>query len=147
MEKLRVLNSREVRDLLAVLNQQFGFKDRLDYVFLANEKSRIFLTNRDFSRLDLKRLRINSVGLYFGELKDDKLRVSIEGSQLVGPKSTKNVVDVTEQEMVSWLRGNDLDKHADGFVILRHKSSYLGCGRAKDGRIINFVPKTRRINI
>ena len=30
----------------------------------------------------------------FGELKDDKLRLSIEGSQIVGPSAKKNIIEL-----------------------------------------------------
>jgi NOL1/NOP2/fmu family ribosome biogenesis protein len=146
MENLHILNCHEVRSLMAVLQQQWGFEDGFEYVFLINKKSNIFVANRDFSRLDLNKLRINSVGLYFGEMKDKTLRLSIEGSQLIGPKATRNVLEVSEAEQMAWLKGNDLEKEGEGFVILKHNDNYLGCGRAKDGKILNYVPKTRRID-
>ena len=146
MKKLKILNTREVKRILALLKAQWGFAHKLDYVFLMNEKSRIFITNRDFARLQTEKLRINSVGLYFGELTHNELRLTIEGSQLIGPGAEKNVVELTEEEEYEWLRGSDLKKKAPkGFVILKHKTHYLGCGKAKNGNILNFVPKTRRI--
>ncbi|MFH0978479.1 MAG: hypothetical protein V1837_04220 [Candidatus Woesearchaeota archaeon] len=146
MDNLSILNTHEIKKIAVLLEDQWGFKAKLEYVFLMNNKSRIFLTTRDFGLIELKALRINSVGLYFGEITHERLRLSMEGSQIIGPGATKNIVEVNEQEEMSWLKGFDLEKECqDGFVIVKHKEHYLGCGSARQGRILNYVPKTRRI--
>jgi NOL1/NOP2/fmu family ribosome biogenesis protein len=147
MNKIKILNSREIKEISRLLSDQWGCSDKLDYVFLMNERSRIFITNRDFSLIDTKKIRINSIGLYFGELMDnDRLRLSIEGSQIIGPRANKNVVLLNEAETQEWLRGNCVEKNCeDGLVIIRTPVGYAGCGAAKDGKILNYVPKTRRI--
>ncbi len=143
-----ILNAKEKKSINALLEQQWGFTKKLDYVYLMNRKNRIFFTNRDIERLDTKALRVNSAGVYVGELLHDKeLRLSIEGSQLIGKHATKNVVEISKEQMRQWLKGNDLD--IDGldatFVIIRCGDDLLGSGKVKEGRILNFVPKTRRI--
>ena len=85
--------------------------------------------------------------MYFCEIKNDELRLSIEGTQLIGPTAKKNVVEITKEEMRSWLKGNNLQKETDckGFAIIKYGNDYLGCGKIRKNEIINFVPKTRRI--
>ncbi len=149
MLKLKILNSKESKEILSIIDAQWGFEGKLDYAFLVNTKNRIFIINREVGRVDFSSLRINSMGLYFGELKDGVLRLTIEGSQVVGPHSKKNVVEITDDELQKWLRGVDLVKDCEGcrgFVIVRHGTDYIGCGRYSNGMITNFVPKTRRIN-
>ncbi|MBW3000128.1 hypothetical protein KY339_05640 [Candidatus Woesearchaeota archaeon] len=147
MRNLRILNTREKKEIYSIMASQWGFSQKLDYVFLINPKSKIYLVNRDFARIDTEKLRIDSVGLYFGELKKDGLRLSIEGSQIIGLNSKKNIVELSKQEMRLWLKGNDLEKttDAEGFAIIKHEKDYLGTGKIKEGVILNFVPKTRRI--
>ncbi|WP_175059752.1 hypothetical protein [Thermococcus sp. 2319x1] len=85
--------------------------------------------------------------IYFGKIESDGIRLTIEGSFLVGPKATKNVVEVDEEEMKLWLSGEDLKTSTEtrGWVILKWGFYYLGCGKSKDGIIKNYVPKERRI--
>ena len=142
----KVLTSKEVRELHAVLNRQFGFAGKLDYAFLKNNKGNLFMVTRDVSLIDWKKLAINSMGLYFGELRQG-IRLSIEGSQLVGPAASKNVVELSAEEAVLWLKGNDVSTTSacQGYVIVKHSKDFLGCGTIKNGQILNFVPKIRRL--
>ena len=38
MQHLKILNKKKVKEILNLLNKQFGFSDKLDYVFLMNDK-------------------------------------------------------------------------------------------------------------
>ena len=149
MLSLKILNSKEIKGILSIIDYQWGCRKKLGYAFLMNGKGRIFVVSMDVGLVDFEKLRINSMGLYFGEIKGDDLRLSIEGSQIIGPLASKNLVDIDGREMSSWLRGNDLEKDCpgcSGFVIIRNDSDFLGCGRYSNGIIKNFVPKTRRIS-
>ena len=145
---LKILNSKEKKAILKQLEEQYG-KFETDLVFLMNTKNNIYLSNKDFANIDLEKLRINSMGMYFGEQMRDYVRLSIEGSQLVGKTAKKNVVEVTEEEAKRLMNGQDLEKECDvfGFVIVKCKNDFLGSGMYKEGKILNFVPKSRRIAI
>ena len=43
MQNLNILNTREIKKILNLLNEQFGFEDKLNYVFLQNKDGKIFL--------------------------------------------------------------------------------------------------------
>ncbi len=147
MQKLKILNKKEVKKILSMLEKQWGFKDEMDYAFLQSEKSRIYIANREIFGLDLSKVKINSYGLYFAEIKSG-IRLSIEGSQIVGPKAAKNVIELSDEEAKEWMSGMDIEKETDArdFVILMHGDDFLGTGKATpEGKILNFVPKTRRI--
>lgn len=142
------LNSKEVKDLVLRLKEQFDFTIDLDYVFLKNEKNKVFIVNRDVANIDFSKLRLNSMGLYFAEDKGgNNIRLSIEGSQIIGPSAKKNIVDVDSKQQREWLKGIDLelDGASDGFVIVRYKDDYMGCAKHKDGKLLNHIPKERRI--
>ena len=150
MQNLKILNKKEIKNILELIKNQWGCDVELDYAFLINQKNKIFLANKEIFDIDLKRIRINSIGIYFGEhLNEKELRLSIEGSQLIGPKATRNVVELDDSEMKNWLKGEDLEKETNekGFVILKHNDDYLGTGKAKENRILNYVPKTRRLSV
>ncbi len=147
MQKAKILNRKESKKILAMLNETWGFSEELDYAFIEAESGKIYLAKKDVFGIDLSKVKINSIGLYFAETENG-IRLSIEGSQIVGPKASKNVVDISSEEAVRWMKGEDLEKETgiSSFVILRQGSDFLGTGRAASGgRILNFVPKTRRI--
>lgn len=142
------LGKKEIKKILEQLEKQCGFTEELDFLFFQNNRNRIFLVNREFAQLDTTKLRVNSLGLYFCEIMNNgEVRLGIEGSQIVGPFASRNVMDVSEEQARQWLYGQDVEivSDASGFVILRFGNYYLGCGRYKDGVISNHVAKNRRI--
>ena len=165
--KWKVLNSKEVRVVVELVMRQWGadLSDiRNSCGFLESSDGDIFVISRDIEKLDLENLRIDSLGLYFGQVRNPnrersigpsrnsdlgaEIRLSIEGSQIVGKTTTKNIVEIDVEELRQWLAGNDLEKdyeRCSGYVIIKHKSDFLGCGKCKDGKILNFVPKARRV--
>jgi NOL1/NOP2/fmu family ribosome biogenesis protein len=144
---LRALSARDLKPILSHIKEQWGAEIDLPVAWYQSTKNDLFVVSKDITKIDARKLRINSVGLYIGELKKGLLRLNIEGSQLIGPKATKNVVELNDNEMRAWLRGEDLDKEvsADGYVIIKHGDDFAGCGRIKEKKILNFVPKARRL--
>jgi len=89
-------------------------------------------------------------GVYFGRVESDGIRLSIEGSFLVGPKATKNVVELDDERAKRYLAGESVEienKELHGWVIVKWRSYYLGSAKAKEGRLINYVPKERRLKL
>lgn len=148
-DNLKVLNSREGKAIYKLLISQWGYPDDLPFALLQSNADRLYLIAHDFAKVDPGTINIDAIGLYFGELRHGELRLSIEGSQLIGPRATKNVVTLDPQQMRQWLNGQDLpwDGEAEGFVILRSGTDFLGSGKYKpaERKILNFVPKARRI--
>jgi len=146
MQKLKILNNREKKEILLLLLQHYGFKEGIEHAMLMNEKNKLYLVNQDFGQIDYENLRINSVGLYFGELKHGELRLSIEGSQIIGKHATHHILELSSENTFLWLRGAEVPTDSgEGFVLLKHENDFLGCGKVKEGRVLNFVPKERRI--
>ena len=85
--------------------------------------------------------------MYFARKIDGKIRLSIEGSQIINPR--KNVIELKENQVKLWVMGNDIEldeKMENGeFYILKYKNNILGSGKYSDGKILNFVPKERRL--
>lgn len=156
MQNLKILNKKEVKSLLSMINKQFGCSvdtDILDYVFLRNDKNKVFITNKKMNELDLTKLRINSMGLYIAEVREHEIRLSIEGSQIIGPYAKKNIIELDEEQARKWMKGEDLSAEGyakedyPGFVIIKHKDDYLGSGKYSNGRILNYVSKIRRVQL
>ena|SRR3989344_3211103 len=147
MENIRILNKKEGERILNKIREQFGIKKLdFDYGILQNKDGKIFLISKDVGKIDLSKLRINELGLYVARF-DKELRLSMEGSQIFGRHATRNVYEINNEQANSWLQGNDIDceKNFEGFVIIKHNNDFLGSGKYKDNKILNYIPKERRI--
>ena len=146
MQKLKILNRKNIKKIIELIKTQWDSDIELDYVFLRNEKGKIFIVNRDVEKVDLNKVRVNSVGMYFGLMNDNEIRLSIEGSQIVGPNAKKNVLELNDVEAKEWLRGEELLKSEEkGFMIIKHDDDFLGCGKSTGEKVLNFVSKARRV--
>lgn len=154
---LKILNSRDVKHILERLSEQYGAdysKEFSKFAFLMNKDNRIYLVSRNVEILPYDEIRIDTLGTYFGELYKESVRLTIEGSQIVGPFAKLNVVTLNYDQMVDWIKGADLPYDAEAgkeFLIIQHvdektgSTDYLGCGKFKDGKILNMVSKSRRL--
>ena len=128
--------------------EQFGVKEKLPFVFAESEKNDIFAMSPEITRLDLASVRMNNAGMYIGQVRHEEFRPSIEGSELLGKKSTKNILEVNKKIGKMWLYGLDIpcDEELYGWVIVKSEQDWMGSGRAKEGKVMNHVPKGRRIH-
>ena len=88
-------------------------------------------------------------GVYFARIESDGIRLSIEGSFLVGPRATKNVVELDDERARRYLAGESvqIDENLHGWVIVKWRNYFLGSAKAKEGRLINYVPGDRRLRL
>ncbi len=150
MENLVFLNKKEIGFILEKIKEQFGLKElNLDYVFLKNKENKIFIANKDLDRIDLKRLRINSIGLYFCKIEKNWIRLTVEGSQIIGKFARTNVLELNKNQLKEWIIGNNLDVKGskNSCVIVKHEHDYFGSGLVKENILINYFPKTRRLKV
>jgi NOL1/NOP2/fmu family ribosome biogenesis protein len=150
MKNLEILNRKAIKEILKKIKEQWDAEvDFGDKVFLEGKDNDIFIVNKDISRVDLTKIRINSLGLYIGQQMVDGLRLSIEGSQLIGPKAKKNVLEVDEKQARKWLKGYELNvnENFSGYLIIKNKDDFFGCGKVKDNKVLNYVPKNRRLKV
>lgn len=146
-ESLKILNTREKKDINKKVLEQWNCELAKSFVFLLNNKNKLYIADPDIGKIDTEKLRVDNLGLYVATVNDKGIRLSIEGSQLLGPKAKKNIVELDYENMRSWFRGEDINIDTDckGFVILKHNNDFIGCGKVTEKGILNFVPKTRRI--
>ncbi|MDP3990209.1 MAG: hypothetical protein Q8Q01_03310 [archaeon] len=150
MQKLKIFNSKEVKKLREVMIKEYGVSIKGDYAFLLNERERLFLVNKEISKVNLDNLRIDKIGLNLGEYKNNQLRLSKEGTAFFVENSDgepTNIVDLSKEETITYFEGLDLVKdlkEEDRMIILRYENEILGSSRYKDGKILNFMPKMYR---
>ena len=141
---MKILNKKEIKEIQGLIKEQFDVDFEFSDAVLRDNNDKIYLISNDFKNVELTG-RINSMGMYFCKIQNGRIRLSIEGSQIV--KGEKNVIEIEDSEVKKWLMGEELktEKDLKGFVIIKNKDDYLGCGEVKEGRILNYVPKDRRI--
>ena len=148
MRKIVVFSKKRVKEVSNLIKKQWGAVfDFRDYVLIETKDGRFSIISKNFADLPLDKLRINMLGLYFGQLRNGSLRVSIEGSQILGPFATKNVFELDKGLAKLWIAGYDLEvkDHPKEFVLVKYKDDFLGSGKVKDNKLFNFVPKPRRL--
>ncbi|MBN2458207.1 hypothetical protein JXB31_03700 [Candidatus Woesearchaeota archaeon] len=149
MQKLKILNSKEKKALLRCIDEQYGCMPDPSLTYLMNSSGKVYIINPDLSRLDDRCFRTDSVGLYLGTKTPEGVRLSIEGSQIIGRDAKRNIIDVKSADAKRWLYGENIstdEQDSCGFVIVRCKCDIIGCGKIKDGHVLNYVPKARRTN-
>jgi NOL1/NOP2/fmu family ribosome biogenesis protein len=153
MQKLKILNNKEIKKIRQSLVREFGYFWQGDYAYLMNEKDRLYLINKDIGKIDLKKLRIDKLGLYVAEVKNGQVRLSKEGAQFLVKEAKenniqiKNLLELTQQEVKAYFYGVDLRKDLgedSKLVILQYEDNIIGCARYKEGKILNFLPKMNR---
>jgi len=142
----KILNKKEIKKFLKDLEKEFKIKPKLDYIFLKNNKGKIFIINKSFANLNINKLKINNIGLYIARQEKNNLRLTIEGSILL--KNSKNTLNLTEKQMYDHMKGLELNiKEKDGNYILKHKNTFLGSSKIKNNKLLNYIPKSRRIKL
>lgn len=149
MREIDFLSRKEARQMLSYVEKQWDadLSKWLDEYVLAMNKGNLYLVSRSVANLGISKLRINSLGLYVAEFIGTEPRLSIEGSQLVGPLAKLNVIELSQEQAMQWIKGNPVEFKCDsqGFVIIKHGSDFMGSGKCKQGLIFNYVPKARRL--
>jgi len=150
IERLKLLNKREEKEIINKLNEQFGIKQIPGKLFMRG-KQRIFLYIGSFDEENIRELEkivfVERAGVYFGKIEEYGIRLSIEGTQIMKEEITKNIVELKKDEMQTWMMGHEVLKKSSfrGFVIIKYKNDMLGTGKASTEKITNFIPKSRRL--
>ena len=126
-------------DVLKALKNQFGV-ERVPFKLKMMGKGRVYAYKDCFPEIE----EYHS-GVYFGRMERDGLRLSIEGCYLLKNEIKKNLKEIDYGSMLKWLGGEDIEGKEAGYVILKWKDYYLGCGKGNGKIIRNFVPKDRRL--
>lgn len=149
---LKFLKAGEKKKLLNELEEKFGM-GKLSYLLVETGKQKIRGFSGSMSKEELIELdeiaNVEIVGLYLIR-KDEKfgLRLGFDGSMALKEQIVKNVTEISDSDVGKWMKGDSLEIEGEkGVFVLRSENSsdYLGCGAGDGKKIINFVPKERRI--
>ncbi|HLC81808.1 MAG TPA: hypothetical protein VJH68_04065 [Candidatus Nanoarchaeia archaeon] len=149
----RFLNNKEIKKIRESFLEEYGYFWQEDYAYVLSEKERLSIISKDIAAMDLKQLRIDKIGLYVAEIKNNQVRLSKEGAQLLAQEAgkhkiaLKNIHRLSAKEVQDYFKGLDLAKELGAeskLIILQHHDNVIGCARYKDGKILNFLPKIHR---
>ncbi len=148
--KLKPMNTKEVSWVDETILDNYGCDfDFSDYTLLENTKGKIYIVSDDIKKVNLEKLDINSVGIYFGKRKKERIRLTQEGCFLVAPLTTRNIIELDEDQTIEFMKKldvlDDFNCENGSFVIVTNKDSVLGPGYYKDGKLKPLMPKHRRI--
>ncbi|MGM5481345.1 MAG: methyltransferase RsmF C-terminal domain-like protein [Nanobdellota archaeon] len=168
-----ILNSKQRKEIRQMLEKQYGITTLPDKVFFClNKKERVYIANRDLFDIDHAALRVNAFGLYFGTFMKDGFRLSLEGAQMLIDQCSMNTFDLSVAQRDEWFSGSDVElnpqtevsdqnagSHANvdlkselvkedisGYKILLYEDDVIGVGKIKNGVIMNYLPKSRRLS-
>lgn len=152
MNPLKILNAKEKKTVENKLYGQFGVPEISDKIIMRG-KDKMFLFSGSFNEHQIKKLEkitlIERIGAYFAKIDErtKDIRLSIEGSQIIGPEVKKNIFEINEEQTQEWMKGRELRIRTGkkGFLILKYKNDFLGTGKASEEKIGNFIPKSRRL--
>lgn len=145
-----------MEEIITRINKNFNAEIPKDLDFeIRNEKIYVFKKELKniYEFLKSKGLRLEKIGIYFGKLKkNDKIQLSIEGSQIVGKTAKKNVIEINDLEKLEkFLRDEisltleefkNVEKH--NFPIIKYKN-YIVCSAASlEKEIKNLFPKNAK---
>ncbi len=150
MNRLKILRYKEKRKLEDELRERFGI-EKIPGIIAQRGRERLFLFQGNFSIKQIKELEkqvfIERLGNYFAKVGEGGIRLSIEGTQLLKDQIKKNVFELNEEQTQEWMMGRELliKTGKRGFLVIKHKDNFLGCGKASEQKIGNFIPKQRRL--
>ena len=132
------------------LREQFGIEE-INGKMLKLGEEKLFLFTGDASDNEIKTLEkivpVERIGVYFAKVVHEDIKLSIEGTQILKNQIKKNIFEVDETQAREWMEGSELNVKTGkkGFVVIKYKDNFLGCGKASEEKIGNFVPKMRRL--
>lgn len=145
---IKFIKSNEKKKILAQLKENFGITN-LPYLFIETGKEKIRAYSGHLSKeelLDLKNsLNIEVIGLYFLR-KENDIRLSTDAPHLLKDQIIKGIIEIDETQVMDWIRGLDLNiKKPSRTYLLKFENIFIGSGKSNGEKIINHLPKSRRL--
>lgn len=161
MAQLRIIYRTEKKKILKLL-EYYGITD-LNFLLTESGKEKIrgytgSLSNEELIELN-QQIGIELIGMYLFNVFKDEVRLSFDAISALKYQITKNILEVSEEHESEFLKGRDialtkeeqleLEKSSEqrGFKIIKSKSTqeFLGTGKFIGDRIVNYMPKERRL--
>lgn len=110
---LKIFTKKEKEEFEKQLEKQFGIS-KVSGIISMRGKERIFLFTGNMKINEIKNIEnltfIERAGIYFAKIdeKTKEIRLSIEGSQILGKQATKNVFSLPDGLVEKWVQGSEI---------------------------------------
>ena len=147
---IKILSKYETNEILGKLQEQFGIKE-IPGIMLRIGQERIFLYQGALHEKEIIKLEmavpVERIGVYFAKIQNDELRLSIEGTHVLKNQINKNIFEINDEQLNTWMHGSELqiETGKKTFLVMKNKDDLLGTGKASEKKITNFIPKSRRL--
>ena len=147
---LDIYDSKRRKRLLEQLNERFGITE-IPKLLFETGKERIRAFNGDLTIDELYGLsritNIEFLGSYLFRADEERsVRLSFDACLLFANQITKNIIDISDEQLKIWMRGENLPFVIQkGMYIVRHGKDFFGCTTSDGEKLINYVPKERRL--
>src|SRR3989344_9404083 len=139
---IKILNQQEKKEIETYLQEQFSIEN-IPGTILKMGEERLFLFTGNLTENEIKKLQqavlIERIGIYFAKIipSENAIKLSIEGTHLLKNQIKKNVYELNENQVEPWMNGQDLNIKTGkkGFLIVKYKDDFLGCGKASEEKI------------
>ena len=151
--KLEILKDNKREEILKKLNEQYGIT-KIPGMILTKNSEKIFLFQGSLDEKKIKEIEklvpIERIGVYLGKLtENEKIRLSLEGSQILKNQINKNIFEMTKSQLDEWIKGNEIlvknPENFRDFLIMKYQDDFFGTGKASENKITTFMPKSRRL--
>ena len=147
---LKIFTEKEKKELIEKLEEQFGIKEIQGLVTMFGAE-RMFLFQGNMGAKEIQELQnliyLERVGIYFAKEQNDQIRLSMEGVYVLKNQITKNIFELNKEQAEEWMLGQELPikTGTKEFLVMKYGEYFLGCGKASEEKIGNFIPKNRRL--
>ncbi|MEM4511516.1 MAG: hypothetical protein QXD25_01760 [Nanopusillaceae archaeon] len=145
---MKLINKQQLLQILKEISKEYGIEEinLYDFIFLLNKEGKVFLVYKDLEKI-IDKIKFNNCGLYIMKIEKNKIRFSIEGSQIFGPLAKKRVLELDLKKI--FYISNEMKKIFldidEGFYILRDENDFAGTVLVKNKEIKDYIPKERKI--
>lgn len=146
---IEFIKSAEKKKILEKLESQYGIKE-IPFLLIRTGKDKLRAFSGSLGKVEIvelfKELNVENIGIYLltEEENNRELRLGFDATNLL--KINKNILEINKKQADDWLLGRDIeiDSSLNDFFVLKFNEDFLGCGKASNGIIRNYVPKERR---
>lgn len=151
VKTVKFLSKAEKKNIKEVFENSYGVSINIEgYDFFITSREKLWVVAKGIRNLIKKLPNPLYMGLMIGKIKNNnKIKLSVEGSQLIGNFATKNVIEISNckeyifGEEPKIIRKINLSEHS--FPIVKCKDYFLGsAGYVSNDKFINMFPTSRK---
>ncbi len=147
---IHFIKSGEKKRIIEKLNEEFGIT-KIPHLLIESGKEKFRGYSGHLSKEELLQIaritRVESLGLYLIKQEKDKdVRLSLDALHIFKDQITKNIIEISKEQLDDWLHGRDLDISSPaGVKVISYNGDFVGCGVSNSVKIFNYLPKDRRL--